>query len=137
MTSEGVHLVCRTAGGVPLPSQRSVPSESVRQTVPSQVAQAVFAPGDRIASAGIADAHIAQTVSAVGGAFTAANIAKGVFAPGGACARVPDVTKAVFAQSACLAVLTLIAGVAEAVLAIGAVGCMYRTRAEGYQYHGQ
>lgn len=103
----------------------------------TEIAEAILAPGNRLARARIADTHIAQTVFAVGSTFAAANIAEGVFAPSGAALRVPDVAETVLAQGTTLAIVTLVAGIAEAVLAIGAVGCMYRTWAEGYQYHGQ
>jgi len=88
----------------------------------AQIAEAILAPSDGLSGTGIADPHITQTVSAVGGALAAADIAEGVFAPGGATFRVSDVTKTVFAQSATVAIITLVTGITEAVFAIGTVG---------------
>ena len=88
----------------------------------TQIAKAILAPGDGLAGAGIANPHITQTVSAVGGALAAAHIAERVFAPGGAALRIPDVAETVLAQGAAIAIITLVAGITEAVFAIGTVG---------------
>ena len=91
----------------------------------SQVAEAIFAPGNCSAGAGITDTHIAQTVFAIGGAFAAAHIAERVFAPGGTTLRVPDVAETVLAQGAALAIVTLVASITEAVFAVGTVGSLH------------
>ncbi|ALX34622.1 hypothetical protein AI20_22020 [Aeromonas hydrophila YL17] len=107
-------------------AQRVLPIGSA--IAPLKIAERVLTPDHPLPSFWVATTHITQCIFTVSCSITALEVAQDISSPGDARARIPDIAESILTQDALLAIVTLIAGMAQCIFSIGAVGCKHDLR---------